>query len=98
MIKIAAPSALVLAVFGWILTLYITMTMLSGTTLAERSCQTDCIRGLFFSTFALGAFTIGLATLALVKHAARIPSIAALLLAVPMFLIYAGIVVIGIFA
>lgn len=99
MSKIAAPSALVLAVFGWALTLFITNTMLSGVPLAERSCQTECIRGLFFSTFSLAAITIALAVLALRPTArARIPGILALALAIPMFAIYAGIVVIGILA
>ncbi|MBK1649404.1 hypothetical protein [Rhabdochromatium marinum] len=96
MIKVAAPSALVLAVLGWVLTLFIGMTLLSGTALAERACQTGCIQGLFFSGFAVGAVALLLAALALTKHtAARLLSGAALLLALPLFAVYAGIVVIG---
>lgn len=99
MVKIAAPSALVLSLIGWALTLTIGMTLLSGTTLEQRACQTDCIKGLFFSGFAVGAVALILAALALSKKVtSRILSFVALALAFPLFAVYAGIVVIGILA
>ena len=94
--KIAAPIALVLAVVGWGLTFYIGDTLLSGTALEERACQTGCIKGLFFTGFGVGAVALLLSGLTLTKQAAgRILSAGALLLAFPLFAIYAGIVVIG---
>ncbi|WPL17803.1 hypothetical protein Thiowin_02845 [Thiorhodovibrio winogradskyi] len=94
--KITAPIALVLAMIGWALTLFITYTLLSGVPIEDRSCQTDCIKGLFFSGFAVGAVALILSGLAVATHpAGRIFSVAVLVLTAPLFAIYAGIVVIG---
>lgn len=94
--KIAAPIALVLAIFGWGLTFFIGDTLLSGTALADRACQTGCIKGLFFTGFGVGALALLLSGLTLTKQAAgRVLGVGALMLALPLFAIYAGIVVIG---
>ncbi|MBK5967980.1 MULTISPECIES: hypothetical protein [Thiorhodovibrio] len=94
--KIAAPIAIVLALVGWGLTFFIGDTLLSGTALEDRMCQTGCIKGLFFSGFGVGAVALVLSGLTLSKRAAGpILSVGALLLALPLFAIYAGIVVIG---
>ena len=94
--KVAAPTALVLAVAGWVLTVFIGNTLLSGIPIEDRACQTGCIQGLFFSGFAVGTIALILSGLSVTKPAAgRIASFAALALALPLFAIYAGIVVIG---
>lgn len=94
--KVAAPAALVLALVGWACTLYIGNTLLSGTALEDRSCQTGCIQWLFFSGFGVGALALALAGLSVTKATAgRLLGIGALVLAAPLFAIYAGIVVIG---
>lgn len=94
--KLFAPSALALAVIGWLMALYIGNVLLSGTTLAERSCQTSCIQTLFFSGFGVGALALILAGVAVSKAASmRWLSYGGLVLALPLFAIYAGIVVIG---
>jgi hypothetical protein len=94
--KIAAAIALVLAVIGWGLTFYIGNTMLSGIPLAERSCQTACVQGLFFFGFGLGAVALGVAAMTLIKKGGlQVVNLVALILALPLFAVYAGIVVIG---
>lgn len=96
MIKIIAPSALALAILAWALTVFIGSVLLSGTALEDRSCQTACIQMLFFSGFGIGALALILAVVAVSKQAvARVLSYTALILAFPVFAVYAGIVVIG---
>lgn len=94
--KFLAPLALVLALVGWALTLYISSVLLSGTELAERSCQTGCIQVLFFSGLGIGAIALVLAGLAVAKQTtARVLSYTSLLLAAGVFAVNSGIVVIG---
>lgn len=94
--KLFAPSALALAVIGWLMIFYIGSVLLSGTAPAERSCQTACIQTLFFSGFGVGALALVFAGVAMLKAAAgRVLSYGALLLALPLFAVYAGIVLIG---
>ena len=97
--KFLAPFALVLAVVGWVLTLYIGSVLLSGTALAERSCQTGCIQVLFFSALGVGAVAFILAGVAVFKQTtARVLSYASLVLAAGVLGITGGTAVIGILA
>lgn len=97
--KLLAPSALILAVVGWALTVYVGSVLLSGTTLAERSCQTGCIQVLFFSTLGVGAAAFILAGVAVWKQkTARVLSYTSLILAAGVLGINGGIVVIGVLA
>lgn len=97
--KFLAPSALVLAVVAWAFTVYITAVMLSGTPIAERSCQTGCVQVLFFSGLGLGAVALILSGLAVLRYRrARLLSILSLLLGGSVFAVLAGVMLIGILA
>lgn len=96
MVKFFAPSALALGILGWAITVYITSVLLSGTALETRSCQTGCIQVLFFSGLGIGLLAVVLSGVAAVKQTtARVLSYGALVLALPLFAIYAGIILIG---
>ncbi len=94
--KIFAPSALLLAISGWALTVFLGGILLSGKAAEERACQTDCVQQLFFSGLGIGVVALTLAVMALVRASTRkLVAYGALIFAAPLFAIYAGIIVIG---
>lgn len=53
--KALSPVSILLAVVAWGLMIMMGVNLLSGETLAEKTCNTSCIQTYFFSSFAVAA-------------------------------------------
>lgn len=56
-----APVSIILAIIAWVLMVMMGTNLLSGEAVADRTCDTECIKTYFFSAFgvAIVAFIIG---------------------------------------
>lgn len=70
------------------------MNLLSGY-LEDRTCQTDCVRSLFYYAIAAGVSGLLLSFVALIRPHGRGLSVLALLLALPLCAIFATLFLIG---
>ena len=95
--KYAPIAALLLAILGWALTAVTTTNLLSGH-FDERTCQTACVQALFFGGVAAGVISLILGVIGLTRSEGRALTYLALLLAVPLCGIFAGLILIGNFA
>jgi hypothetical protein len=95
--KYAPIAALLLAILGWALTAVTTIHLLSGH-FDERTCQTACVQAYFFSGVAAGVVSLILGLVGLTRPGGRVLTYLALLLAVPLCAVFAGLFLIGNFA
>lgn len=63
--KALSPVSILLAVVAWGLMIMMGVNLLSGETLAEKTCNTGCIQTYFFSSFAMAAVAFIVGTLAI---------------------------------
>ncbi len=92
-----ALLALLLTIAGWVLFGLTGMNLLSGY-LEDRTCQTDCVKMLFFSGIGVGVSGLLLSIIALLRSHGRILSIISLLLALALCAIFATLFLIGNYA
>lgn len=89
-----ASFALLLTIAGWVLAGLTGMHLLSGY-LEERTCQTDCVKSLFYSSVATGIGGLILSATAFFRSDGRILSITALVLSAALCTVFATLVIIG---
>jgi hypothetical protein len=87
-------GALGLSVVGWVLMVMTFFHLLSGD-LAARTCQTGCVRTMFWAAAVLAVIGVVAGLAALLKEQTRLLGGAAFLVAAPLSGIAFGIVVIG---
>lgn len=92
--KLTAPLALLLSLAGWVLLVLVFMNLLSGH-LDERTCATDCVKSYFFGATGLGAVGLLLGLISLFAPGGRFFSALALVTALPLVGIIAGLFLIG---
>jgi hypothetical protein len=86
--------ALLLALVSWVLMALTGINTLSGH-FDERTCQTACVQTYFFSAVATGGIGLLLALVALVRSDFRIVTYSALIVALPLCAVFAGLILIG---
>ena len=89
-----ALIGLLLALVGWVLFGLTGVNLLSGY-LEDRTCQTDCVKNLFFSGVGVGVAGLLLSILAFLRPQGRIMSGIALLLIFPLCAIFGTLFFIG---
>jgi hypothetical protein len=92
--KLTAPLALLLSLGGWVFLVLVFVNLLSGH-LDDRTCGTECVRNYFFGATGLGAAGVLLALASLFKPGNRWICAAAVVSALPLAGIIAGIYLIG---
>ncbi len=91
--KLTAPLALLLSLGGWVLLVMVFLNLLSGH-LDDRTCGTECVRNYFFAAAGLGAAGALAAFISLFSES-RWLSLGAIVVALPLAGIIAGIILIG---
>ena len=92
--KVLPVLALLLTIAAWVLTVMTGNALLSGP-YEGRTCQTECVKTLFFSGLGVTAGAIVLLTLSLMRSSARTLTYTILALAAPLAAVYTTIVLIG---
>jgi hypothetical protein len=87
--------ALLLAAAGWVLLIAAGTNMLSGH-FDTRTCQTACVSSLFWGAAAAGGLGLLLSVIGLAAHKGRGLAALALVVALPLCGVFAGIVGIGV--
>jgi len=86
--------ALPLTIAAWVLTVLTGEALLSGP-YEDRTCQTECVKTLFFSGLGVTIGAVVLAALALIGSNSRVLTFAILGLAAPLAAVYATIILVG---
>lgn len=94
MTKWMAMLAILFALAGWVLMGMTGYHLLSGD-FANRTCQTGCVKTLFWSALALAVLGLAAGLAGVVKRESRVFGGLALFLAAPLAGIAGGIIVIG---
>lgn len=89
-----ALFAPLLSIGGWVLVALTATNLLSGD-MAERTCQTGCVKTMFFSAVAIGVVALIFGLVSVFKAQTRGLGWLTLVLAVPLCGIVGGIIVIG---
>ena len=92
--RLIALLAPLLSIGGWVLAGLTAINLLSGG-LAERSCQTDCLKMLFFSAVAVAVVALLLGLVSLFGRRSRRLGWLTLILTVPLCGVLGGIILIG---
>jgi hypothetical protein len=92
--KLFSPLALLLSVGGWALLALVFINLLSGH-LDQRTCGTDCVQTYFFAATGMGGVALLASLVALFSSGTRWLSVPALLLALPLCGVIAGLFLIG---
>jgi hypothetical protein len=92
--NVLALLALLVTLGGWVLTALTGMNLLSGH-FDDRTCQTDCVQGLFFSAVAAGLGGLLLAAISFRRPQGRLLSILALLVALGLWALFGTLFIAG---
>ncbi|WP_200254176.1 hypothetical protein [Thiococcus pfennigii] len=92
--KVLPVLALLLTIAAWVLTVTTGQALLSGP-FEGRTCQTECVKSLFFSGVGVTIGALAFTLLALMRSTARAFSYAILALAAPVAAVYTTITVAG---